>query len=189
VDARTDTYALGGVLYEMSTSRWPFNAEVAPQLIDDILNSPPPLPHDVNPKISIKLEEIILKCLEKDPEDRYQTAKEIGVDLRRMMAPSSASQRLVASQRQRDKRVARYLWAFVPILAAVIFIVAWTIRPFHLFNPIRSIAVLPLVDNSKDTSSDYVAFVLIYAQCPGLGRQWVSATRTITLIGWTRSMK
>jgi serine/threonine protein kinase len=65
VDARTDIYAAGVVLYEMSTGRLPFTAEISPQLIDDILNSPPPLPRQVNPKISPKLEEIILKCLEK----------------------------------------------------------------------------------------------------------------------------
>jgi len=65
VDARTDIYALGVVLYEMSTGRRPFTAGISPQLIDDILNSPPPLPHDVNSKIPLKLEEIILKCLEK----------------------------------------------------------------------------------------------------------------------------
>ena len=64
VDARTDIYALGVVLYEVATGRSPFTAEVSPQLIDDIFTSPPPLPRQVNPRISPKLEEIILKCLE-----------------------------------------------------------------------------------------------------------------------------
>jgi eukaryotic-like serine/threonine-protein kinase len=157
VDPRTDIYALGVVLYEMSTGRRPFTAEISPQLIDDILNSPPPLPREVNPKISPKLEEIILKCLEKDPEDRYQTAKEIAVDLRRMTAPSSASQRLVASRAKRFGRVARFLWAAIPILALAILMIGWVFLRTTYFNPIRSIAVLPLVDDSKDASTQYIS--------------------------------
>src|SRR5260370_1727035 len=79
VDARTDIYALGVVLYEMSTGRRPFTAEVSPQLIDDILNTPPRLPRQVNPKISPKLEEIISSCLAKTPATPYQTTKPIAV--------------------------------------------------------------------------------------------------------------
>jgi len=121
------------------------------------LNSPPPLPHDLNSKIPPKLEEIILKCLEKDPEDRYQTAKEIAVDLRRMTAPSLVSQRLVTSRRKRFGRDARFLWAAIPILALAILVLGWVLLRTAYFSPSRSIAVLPFVDDSKDASIQYIS--------------------------------
>jgi eukaryotic-like serine/threonine-protein kinase len=154
VDARTDIYALGVVLYEMSTGRRPFTAEILPQLIDDILNSPLPLPRHVNPKISTKLEEIILKCLEKDPEARYQTAKEIAIDLQRMADPA---QRLIASRPKRFGRVARFLWAAIPILALTTFLIGWVFLRNTNFNPSHSIAVLPFMDDSKDASTQYIS--------------------------------
>src|SRR5437016_11411398 len=113
----------------MSTGRRPFTAEISPQLIDDILNSPPPLPHELNSKIPLKLEEIILKCLEKDPEDRYQGAKEIGVDLRRMIAPSAVTRTTTIARGKKNKL--RLVW----VLAAAVAIVAIGVAAWMAFRP------------------------------------------------------
>src|SRR5215471_15768417 len=89
VDGGTDTYALGAVLYEMATGRRPFEATLPTALAADIQHKSPTPPGRINPELLPKLEDIILKCLEKDPENRYQSAKEIAVDLRRLAMPSA----------------------------------------------------------------------------------------------------
>jgi eukaryotic-like serine/threonine-protein kinase len=157
VDFRTDIYALGVVLYEMSTGRRPFTAEIMAQLIEDILHSPPTPPLELKRKLPTKLEEIILKCLEKDPEDRYQSAKEIAVDLRRMSAPSATSVRTVVRPGRQRARVAAYGWAAAAAVALLVLLVGWTVFRPALFQSSRSIAVLPFVDESKDASSQYVS--------------------------------
>jgi len=84
IDARTDIHAAGSVLYEMATGQRPFAEVERAQIIDAILHRRPRSPKAFNPKLSPELERIIGKCLEKEPENRYQSAKELAVDLRRM---------------------------------------------------------------------------------------------------------
>jgi tetratricopeptide (TPR) repeat protein len=84
VDGRTDLYAAGGILFEMATGRRPFTANQPFALADQVLNARPPAPRTLNPRISIELERIILKALEKAPDLRYQRAEDLGIDLRRL---------------------------------------------------------------------------------------------------------
>jgi eukaryotic-like serine/threonine-protein kinase len=83
-DARTDIFSLGCVLYEMLTRRLPFSGETISDVIAAILKSEPLSPTHFSSEIPAELERIVLKSLAKDREERYQTAKDLSVDLRRL---------------------------------------------------------------------------------------------------------
>jgi tetratricopeptide (TPR) repeat protein/predicted Ser/Thr protein kinase len=83
-DARTDIWSTGAVLYEICTAQRPFPETRSTALIAAILNKDPIPPHEVNPRTSLGLEQIILKALDKDPARRYQSAREMRVDLERL---------------------------------------------------------------------------------------------------------
>src|SRR6202051_184837 len=91
VDHRSDIYSAGVVLFELATQRSPCNDSLIPKLTKAILHQAPPSLKALSPKLSIEFEHIVLKCLEKDPELRYQSAKELAVDLRRLDATSSTA--------------------------------------------------------------------------------------------------
>src|SRR5882724_2595102 len=92
VDRRTDIYAAGAVIYEMATGGPPHEEKTSPLLIAAILNQAPRSPSRPGRKISSALEAIILKAFAKDPERRYQTARELRVDLVRLQDSKTAGQ-------------------------------------------------------------------------------------------------
>ena len=103
LDARSDLFSFGAVLYEMSTRQLPFRGESTATIFDSILNRDPIAPVRLNPDLPPKLEDIINKCLEKDRNLRYQHAADIRTDLQRLQRDSASAPSGVATAEARVK--------------------------------------------------------------------------------------
>ena len=158
LDGRTDLFSFGIVLYEMATGTLPFQGASSGVLTEAILNRNPVAPVRVNPKVPMALQEVIRRALEKDRNLRYQSAADMGVELRRLRRDSDSS------WRTEDEVTEPFVAPIADGLSSSGKRRAQTpsdrtaaVRPQRVSKVIHSLAVLPFENASGEPEDEYLS--------------------------------
>jgi eukaryotic-like serine/threonine-protein kinase len=189
LDARTDLFSFGAVLYQMATGQLPFRGDTTGMIFHAILEKPPVPPVRLNPDLPPKLEEIINKCLEKDRTLRYQHASEIRTDLQRMKRDTESSRVTAVGAAVSPVGQKRNLWLGVGALLVALAGISWGVYYWLAPRvvPFQKTQITRLTTNGKVTiaaiSPDgrYVAYVTDEAGAAILGGRetlWVRQVGT-----------
>jgi TolB-like protein/tRNA A-37 threonylcarbamoyl transferase component Bud32 len=158
LDARTDLFSFGVVLYEMATGQQAFTGSTSYVIIEGIMNKAPTSPVRLNPDLSEDLERIINKALEKDRELRYQNASDMRTDLKRLRRESDSGRTAAAAEAPVVEKPGRR-WVIYAVVTAIILIVAGTSAYFFFGRgePIYSIAVFPFEYVGSDAETEILS--------------------------------
>ena len=110
VDARSDIFSLGTVLYQMVTGRAPFQGRTSTDVLSSIIRDQPAPPAEINPSVPPELQRIIANCLEKEPDDRYQHTDQLAVDLRKVSRSTDSDVPAARTLSRGDSAAPRASW-------------------------------------------------------------------------------
>jgi serine/threonine protein kinase len=164
LDARTDVFSFGAVLYEMCTGTLPFRGDTSALIFNAILERAPVAPVRLNPDVPAELERIINKALEKDRDVRFQSAAELRADLKRLRRDTDSGRSTAIPQRFRISP--KLLYIAVSLLGIVAFIATiawWRIsggRSMMTSPSQKTVAVLPFGNLGGDKDIDFLRLAL-----------------------------
>ncbi|MBI5473705.1 MAG: protein kinase [Ignavibacteriae bacterium] len=153
-DERSDIFSFGVVMYELFTGQLPFKGAHEAAMMYEIVNVDPAPLRSVRPEINPAIERIVMKCLEKDPAKRHQSAHDIASELQSLHHPMSHTAQPVAS-RQRSNLPWMIAGAFSIIAAVAFLLVKPSTDTLPEASAIQTIAVLPFVDLSPQKDQEY----------------------------------
>jgi eukaryotic-like serine/threonine-protein kinase len=159
LDARSDIFSFGAVLYEMSTGALPFKGTTSAVIFDAILNRPPTAPARLNPNLPPGLEQVIQRCLEKDKDLRYQSAADLRADLKRLKRDTDSG-RTTATAAVGAAPVGRrrgILWTAAVLVVALAVVGGFFWRSQRSAATIDSIAVLPFSNMGGNADTEYLS--------------------------------
>ncbi len=158
LDARTDLFSFGTVLYEMATGTLPFRGTSTATIFEAILNRDPAPAIRLNPDIPPKLDDVINKALEKDRNLRYQTAADMRTDLQRLKRDTGSTRVTAAPEQPGEPHQRNKPWILVAGITAVLLLAAgaWYLRTTKT-SEIDSIAVLPFNNAGGDANNEYLS--------------------------------
>ncbi len=165
VDQRSDIFSLGTILYAMATGKHPFLADSSAEVISSILSYHPPEVSDIKEGLPEYLSGVIKRCLEKDPEDRYPSARGLEDDLKNLrdgMRSGSWPQTVVIADSAKTARVRVHVprWALA-VIAMVATIIAGALVIGKIGSnppaPLRTLAVMPFANLTGDAELDQLA--------------------------------
>jgi serine/threonine protein kinase/Flp pilus assembly protein TadD len=153
IDHRSDLFSLGVVLYQMVTGRLPFRGESASKLIDQILHSQPEAISRFNYNVPAELERIIRKCLNKDRDSRYQSARDLLIDLNNLKRDNTETPAIPKNRSLPRRLIFSLLFAFSLLTAAFVIL---QLRTRQNYETIDSVAVLPFTHINPNAETEYL---------------------------------
>jgi TolB-like protein/Tfp pilus assembly protein PilF/predicted Ser/Thr protein kinase len=163
LDARTDLFSFGIVLYEMATATHPFEGDTSGAICDSILHKIPVAPVRLNSEIPERLEDIVIRAMEKDRDLRYQNAADLRSELRRLKRDTVSGAGVSVKESAPRARVKRgwprtmTLASGGVALATLLTLVVWFAYLRQPGEAIDSVAVLPFVNGGGDPNTEYLS--------------------------------